>query len=49
MQAEMEDLPGITDEVSMGEAGIRVVRFSDESVLPRLGKSLCLPISIPYG
>ena len=39
MQAELEGCPGATAEVvALGEAGIRVVRFSDESVLPSLGK-----------
>jgi S-adenosylmethionine:tRNA ribosyltransferase-isomerase len=39
MQAEIEGEPVVTAEVlELKEAGIRVVRFSDETVLPHLGK-----------
>lgn len=39
MQIEMEGNPDIKAEVlALRESGIRVVRFSDESVLPQLGK-----------
>jgi S-adenosylmethionine:tRNA ribosyltransferase-isomerase len=38
MVAEMEGNPQVKAEVTeIGDAGIRVVRFSDESVLPQLG------------
>jgi S-adenosylmethionine:tRNA ribosyltransferase-isomerase len=38
MQAEMEGNPDIKAEVTeLAEAGIRIVRFSDESALPHLG------------
>jgi S-adenosylmethionine:tRNA ribosyltransferase-isomerase len=39
MRAEIEGEPVVTAEVlELKEAGIRVVRFSDETVLPQLGK-----------
>ena len=39
MQAELEGCPGAMAEVTaLGKAGVRKVRFSDESVLPSLGK-----------
>jgi S-adenosylmethionine:tRNA ribosyltransferase-isomerase len=39
LEAEMEGCPGVTAHVTeLREAGIRIVRFSDESVLPQIGK-----------
>jgi S-adenosylmethionine:tRNA ribosyltransferase-isomerase len=39
MQAAMEGQPQVTAEVlELKEAGVRVVRFSDESVLPQIGQ-----------
>ena len=38
MQAEMEGKPEVTAEVvELREAGIRIVRFSDETILPQIG------------